>query len=145
LRYRFDEFSLDTDRRELRRADVLVSVEPQVFGVLTYLVCQRDRVVTKNELLTAVWNGRFVSESALTTRMNAARSAVNDSGEALADDILPALSRVRGLFVSARQPSFPSKPDRGRETDRPRARHTLRGRGQRSKNQRSRSHHRAAD
>jgi adenylate cyclase len=82
LRCLFEGYVLDTDRRELRRGDDLVPVEPQVFDLLAYLVSQRDRVVTKDDLLTAVWNGRIVSESALTTRINAARAALGDSGEA---------------------------------------------------------------
>ena len=57
-------------------------IEPQVFDLLGYLVRHRDRVVTKDDLLTAVWNGRIVSESALTTRINAVRSVLGDSGEA---------------------------------------------------------------
>ena len=82
LRYLFEGYALDTDRRELHRGDDLVPIEPQVFDLLAYLVSQRDRVVTKDDLLTAVWNGRVVSESALTTRMNAVRSVLGDSGEA---------------------------------------------------------------
>src|SRR4051812_45400285 len=63
--YRFDEFELDPPRQELRRAGTHVPLEPQVFAVLEYLVQHRDRVVEKNELLDAVWNTRFVTESAL--------------------------------------------------------------------------------
>jgi adenylate cyclase len=74
-------FVLDTDRRELRRGTALVSLEPQVFDLLEYLVRNRDRVVTKDELLDSVWNGRIVSESTLSTRINAARSAIGDNGE----------------------------------------------------------------
>jgi TolB-like protein/tetratricopeptide (TPR) repeat protein len=78
----FDDFVLDTDRRELRNAAGLVSVEPQVFDLLTHLIRNRDHVVSKDEILAAVWHGRIVSESALTTRISAARSAIGDSGEA---------------------------------------------------------------
>src|SRR6185436_12969447 len=60
----------------------LVAIEPQVFDLLAYLVQHRDRVVTKDDLFTAVWNGRLVSESALTTRVNAVRTALGDSGDA---------------------------------------------------------------
>ena len=80
MRYLFEDYALDTDRRELRRRGTLVAIEPQVFDLLAYLVQHRDRVVTKDDLFAAVWNGRFVSESALTTRMNAARVAVGDNG-----------------------------------------------------------------
>src|ERR1043165_1743979 len=81
LRYLFEDYALDADRRELRRRGAPVPVEPQVFDLLAYLVRHRDRVVTKDDLLNAVWNGRIVSESALTPRLNAARSALDDSGE----------------------------------------------------------------
>ena len=80
MRYLFEDYALDTDRRELRRGGTLVAIEPQVFDLLAYLVQHRDRVVTKDDLFAAVWNGRFVSESALTTRINAARVAVGDNG-----------------------------------------------------------------
>jgi TolB-like protein len=77
----FDEFVLDTGRRELRGASGLVPVEPQVFDLLTYLIRNRDRVVSKDDILAAVWNGRVISESAMTTRINAVRKAIGDSGE----------------------------------------------------------------
>ena len=155
-----------------------MAIEPQVFDLLAYLVQHGDRVVTKDDLFAAVWNGRFVSESALTTRINAARTALGDDGKAqrllrtlrgrgvrfvgdvrvpsdaissttaeapptlafpdrpsiavlpfanmsgdpeqeyfadgMVDDILSALSRVRWLFVIARQSSFAY---RGRAAD----------------------------
>jgi TolB-like protein len=82
LLFSFENFTLDTNRRELRGAAGPIAVEPQVFDLLTYLICNRDRVVSKDDLIAAVWHGRIVSESALTTRINAVRSALNDSGEA---------------------------------------------------------------
>src|SRR5262245_18552136 len=81
MRFRFGECTIDVDRRELRRADEHVHVEPQVFDLILYLIMKRDRVVTKDQLLEAVWRGRIVSESALSTRINAARQAIGDSGE----------------------------------------------------------------
>jgi TolB-like protein len=72
---------LDTDRRELRRDSKPIAVEPQVFDLLVYLVENRDRVVSKSDLIASVWNGRIVSDSTLTSRINAARKAVGDSGE----------------------------------------------------------------
>ena len=81
LLYRFEDYALDTDRRELRRANKLISVEPQVFDILEYLIQNRERVVSKDDLIASIWNGRIVSESALSTRINAARSAIGDSGE----------------------------------------------------------------
>ena len=80
LIYSFGAFELDTAVFELRRAGAPVPMEPQVFSVLAYLVEHRDRVVTKNELLDNVWGDRFVSESALTTRIKAARRAAGDDG-----------------------------------------------------------------
>jgi len=81
LLYRFDDCSLDTDRRELRRGTELVRLEPQVFDLLVYLIRNRERVVSKDDLIAAIWGGRIVSESALTTRINAVRSAIGDSGD----------------------------------------------------------------
>src|SRR6185312_3288951 len=76
----FGDHRLDIERRELRCGAEIVSVEPKVFDLLAFLVQQRDRVVSKDDLLRAVWGGRIVSESALTTRINAARKAVGDDG-----------------------------------------------------------------
>jgi TolB-like protein len=81
LRYLFENCALDTDRRELRRGANLVAVEPQVFDLLVHLIRHRDRVVTKDDLLASVWRKRAISESALFNRINAARSALGDSGE----------------------------------------------------------------
>ena len=80
--YLFEDYALDTDRRELTKADRPIAVQPQVFDVLAFLAANRERVVTKDELIEAVWDGRVVSESTLTSRINAARNAVGDSGEA---------------------------------------------------------------
>ena len=72
---------LDVDRRELRRGDELIAVEPQVFDLLVFLVQNRDRVVSKDDLIKGVWDGRIVSESTLTSRITAVRKAIGDSGE----------------------------------------------------------------
>jgi TolB-like protein len=77
----FSDHTLDVERRELRRGCDPVAVEPQVFDLLVYLLRNRDHVVSKDDLITAVWGGRIVSESTLTSRINAARKAVGDSGE----------------------------------------------------------------
>lgn len=79
--YSFENYTLDTDRRELRRGPHLVAVEPQVFDLLHFLIRHRDRVVTRDNILDAVWNGRAVSESALAVRINAARLAISDNGQ----------------------------------------------------------------
>jgi pimeloyl-ACP methyl ester carboxylesterase/DNA-binding winged helix-turn-helix (wHTH) protein len=78
--FAFGDGEVDTVTFELRRAGVAVNVEPQVFDVLVVLVTHRDRVVTKEELLDEVWGDRFVSESALTSRIKDARRAVGDDG-----------------------------------------------------------------
>ena len=81
MRYLFEDYALDTDRRELHRATDVIVVTPQVFDLLDYLIRNRERVVSKDDLINAVWNGRIVSDAALTTRVNAARSAIGDTGE----------------------------------------------------------------
>jgi TolB-like protein len=78
----FGDHVLDVDRRELRRGDELLATEPQVFDLLVYLVRNRDRVISKDDLIANVWSGRIVSESTLTGHVHAARKAVGDSGEA---------------------------------------------------------------
>lgn len=80
MKYLFANHVLDTDRRELRRGSEAVSVEPQVFDLLVHLVENRDRVVSKDDLIASVWAGRIVSDSTLTTRINAVRRAVGDTG-----------------------------------------------------------------
>jgi TolB-like protein len=81
LLYLFEDYTLDTDRRELRRGAAQLSMEPQVFDLLVFLVRNCDRVVSKDDLLAAVWSRRIVSESTLATRINAARRIIGDSGE----------------------------------------------------------------
>ncbi len=80
MQFLFADHVLDDGRRELRRASDLVPVEPQVFDLLLYLVRNRDHVVSKDDLIAAVWGGRIVSDSTLTSRINAARRAIGDSG-----------------------------------------------------------------
>ena len=80
MRYLFEEYAFDTDRRELYRGADIVYVAPQVFDLLDYLIRNRERVVSKDDLINTIWNGRCVSDAALTTRLNAARSAIGDSG-----------------------------------------------------------------
>jgi len=81
VRFRFGDYALDVDRRELFRGADLIPIGPQVFDLLAYLVMSRERVVTKDDLLDAVWGGRIVSESTLTSHINAVRKAIGDSGE----------------------------------------------------------------
>src|SRR5690349_10944943 len=95
----FAECEIDLDRRELRQAGRPVHVEPQVFDLLVYLIANRERVVSKDEILDAVWGGRTVSEATLSSRINAARQAVSDSGHAQA--LIRTLPRRGFRFVGA--------------------------------------------
>jgi DNA-binding winged helix-turn-helix (wHTH) protein/pimeloyl-ACP methyl ester carboxylesterase len=78
--YRFEDCQVDTRQFELRRGGDVVHVEPQVFTLLAHLIEHRDRVVAKTELLDAVWGDRYVSDSALTSRVKMLRRAVGDDG-----------------------------------------------------------------
>jgi TolB-like protein/cytochrome c-type biogenesis protein CcmH/NrfG len=80
MQFAFSNQTLDTDRRELCRGSDRIAVEPQVFDLLVYLLENRDRVVSKDDLIAAIWDGRIVSESTMTSRINAARKAIGDSG-----------------------------------------------------------------
>ena len=82
VRFQFGEFQLDDKLYTLAGPAGAIHVEPQVFEMLRYLIVNRDRVVSKEELLDAIWGDRFVSESALTSRVKAARRAVGDDGQA---------------------------------------------------------------
>jgi TolB-like protein/cytochrome c-type biogenesis protein CcmH/NrfG len=107
MQFIFDEHTLDTDRRELRCGSEPVAIEPQVFDLLVYLLQNCHRVVSKNDLIASVWGGRIVSDSTLTSRINAARKAVGDSG---GDQRLIRTIARKGLrFVGAvrTQPSGP--------------------------------------
>jgi TolB-like protein/Flp pilus assembly protein TadD len=78
--YQFANFTLDIARRELRQDGSLVAVEPQVFDLLRVLIEARERVVSRDDLLEAIWHGRIVSEATLASRLNAARAAIGDTG-----------------------------------------------------------------
>ncbi|MDH6257055.1 winged helix-turn-helix domain-containing protein [Bradyrhizobium sp. BR13661] len=80
MQFLFRDHLLDTDLRELSREQVPVAVEPQVFDLVVHLMENRDRVVSKHELIDKIWHGRSVSESTLASRINAARKAIGDSG-----------------------------------------------------------------
>ena len=80
-RFRFDDVEIDITQQELRRAGKIVHVEPQVFDLLVHLARNRDRVVSKDELIEAIWQGRIISETALSSCISAARRAVGDNGD----------------------------------------------------------------
>ena len=80
MQFIFSDHILDRDLRELSRGADAVALEPQVFDLLVYLLEARDHVVSKDELIDSVWGGRIVSESTLTSRINAARKAIGDTG-----------------------------------------------------------------
>ena len=81
MRYLFENYRLDTDSRELRRGADVVPMAPQAFDLLVYLIRNRDRVVSSDDLIAAIWRGRIVSENAVATRLNVVRDAIGDSGK----------------------------------------------------------------
>jgi DNA-binding winged helix-turn-helix (wHTH) protein len=82
VKYAFEGMELDIAAFELRRGATSIPMEPQVFDVHCYLVQHRDRVVPKEELMDQLWGGRFVSETAVTSRIKQARRALGDDGQA---------------------------------------------------------------
>ncbi len=104
--YCFEAYALDTGTRELKRGSDLVALEPQVFDLLVYLIEHRERVVSKDDLIAAVWQGRVVSDSTLTSRINAARKAVGDSGEH--QSLIRTIARKGFRFVGALRDQIPA-------------------------------------
>ncbi|MBR0695565.1 winged helix-turn-helix domain-containing protein [Bradyrhizobium lablabi] len=102
MRFLFSDHELDTDLRELRRGGERIAVEPQVFDLLVHLIQHRDHVVSKDDLIETVWGGRIVSESTLTSRINAARRAVGDSGER--QQVIRTIARKGFRFVGELAP-----------------------------------------
>ena len=121
MRYFFEKYAFDTDRRELHRGADVVPLAPQVFDLLDYLIRNRERVVSKDDLIDAIWNGRIVSDAALTTRLNAARTAIGDSGEE--QRLIKTLPRKGFRFVGAvreaQGPAGPATADNAIEPPRP--------------------------
>lgn len=99
LLYHFDEFVLDSSCRELRRGEAVMAMEPQVFDVLAFLIGARDRVVSRDDLLAAVWHGRIVSDATLSSRISAARAVIGDNGEA--QRLIRTIPRKGFRFVGA--------------------------------------------
>jgi TolB-like protein len=111
--FHFSDFVLDTDRRELDQAGRGVPVEPQVFDLLVYLIERRDHVVSKDELIDKIWGGRIVTDSTLTSRINAARKAVGDNG--LEQSVIRTVPRKGFRFVG----SVHTQPDASSPAARP--------------------------
>jgi len=80
MRFTINGCSIDTGSYEIRRNGVVVPIEPQVFDLLIYLLERRDRVITKDEIIEHIWNGRCVSDAALSSRIKAVRQAIGDDG-----------------------------------------------------------------
>ena len=114
MRYQFEDFVLDADRRELARGAEAIALGPQVFDLLLHLVQNREHVVTKDNLIDVVWDGRIVSESTLTSHINAVRKAIGDTGED--QRLIRTISRKGYRFVGAvreaatSERAVPSKP-----------------------------------
>ena len=80
MKYKFENYTLDVERRELHCDGIILSVEPQVFDLLHFLIKNSDRVVSRENIFQVVWRGRIVSDAVLGTRINAARRAIGDDG-----------------------------------------------------------------
>jgi TolB-like protein len=121
LRYIFENYELDTDRRELHRGMEVVPLAPQALDLLEFLIRNRERVVSKDDLINAIWNGRIVSDAALTTRLNAARTAIGDSG--VQQHLIKTLPRKGFRFVGpvleAREPAGAAAADNTEEPPKP--------------------------
>ena len=109
MQFTFDNQTLDTERRELLRGGTAIPVQPQVFDLLVYLVQNRDRVVSKEDLIGLVWAGRTVSGSTFTSRVNAARTAIGDSGRD--QKLIRTISRKGLRFVgTVQEPANSNRP-----------------------------------
>ena len=115
MQFRFGGYVLDPERRELTRGVEVIAIGPQVFDLLAHLVRNRERVVSKDDLLDAVWGGRIVSESTLTSHINAVRKAIGDSGEE--QRLIRTIARKGFRFVAdvteTRSPDEPISPVSG--------------------------------
>jgi TolB-like protein len=113
--YQFENYSLDVDRQELWRGADLVNVGPQVFSLLQFLIRNRDRVVSKDDLIEYVWNGRIVSDSTLTSTITIVRQAINDSGAA--QRLIRTVARKGVRFVGdvreCRSDGWPARQSKG--------------------------------
>lgn len=81
MTWTYGDFKLDPERFELTRSGEAVGLEPQVLSLVIHLVRHRDRMVTKDEIVAAIWQGRAASDASISSRIRSARQAVGDSGE----------------------------------------------------------------
>ena len=117
MRYIFGDHQLDTERRELRRGDARIALEPQVFDLLVCLLQNRDRVVSKDDLLAQVWTGRIVSDATIDSRIMAARHAIGDSGAA--QGLIRTFARKGVRFVATVEEKHKEKPAFLKTSDEP--------------------------
>jgi DNA-binding winged helix-turn-helix (wHTH) protein len=119
--YRFENYTLDIERRELRSGEEPRHIEPQVFDLLHFLIENRERVVTRDDIFRAVWRGRIVSDAVLSTRINAVRKAIGDDGMRqrlvrtvhgrgfrFVGALLPDIGAVASLELNKSPPAIPS-------------------------------------
>lgn len=99
MQFLFHNHVLDTDLRELGSEGCVIPVEPQVFDLLVHLLENRERVVSKDDLIDKIWGGRLVSDSTLTSRINAARKAIGDNG--VEQSLIRTVPRKGVRFVGA--------------------------------------------
>jgi DNA-binding winged helix-turn-helix (wHTH) protein len=99
MRYLFNDLEMNTASMELRRGGRALAVEPQVFDLLRVLIQNRERVVTRDDLIASVWGGRIVSETTISARINAARKLVGDTGAR--QDVIKTIARRGFRFVAS--------------------------------------------
>jgi DNA-binding winged helix-turn-helix (wHTH) protein len=104
--YRFEDISLDTDKRHLRIGRELVDLEPLGFDVLEFLIRNRQRVVSKDDLIAEVWNGYAVSDSTISSRLSLVRQALRDDGRQ--QRLIQTISRKGFRFVADIESEFPT-------------------------------------
>ena len=108
--FRFDRFELDTEKRALRCGSETRAIEPQVYALLKFLIENRTRLVTREEIFKHVWGGRIVSESVLDTRINAVRRAIDDDGTS--QRLIKTFRRAGVRFVGTVIEQIPQLPVR---------------------------------
>jgi len=112
MKYRFDDFLLDTDLAEFRRQSIEVPLEPQAYSLLCLLIEARDRVLCKDEIIDNIWKGRIITDTALSTLVKTLRHSIGDSG---ARQRLVKTIRGRGFrFVGDVKAPSPRRPNRQR-------------------------------